>query len=103
LLARNIDKQNWGNAMTKFGSEKRPAVARVRTMQRAEEIISLCNERGWKVTVGIEPDKPEDISDIEHLLNPPMPIRAELKVGRNDPCPCGSGIKFKKCCLKKYA
>ncbi|MBC8391880.1 MAG: SEC-C domain-containing protein, partial [Deltaproteobacteria bacterium] len=23
------------------------------------------------------------------------------KVGRNDPCPCGSGKKFKKCCLKK--
>ncbi|MEJ1406980.1 MAG: SEC-C metal-binding domain-containing protein, partial [Candidatus Sedimenticola sp. (ex Thyasira tokunagai)] len=21
------------------------------------------------------------------------------KVGRNDPCPCGSGKKFKKCCL----
>lgn len=21
------------------------------------------------------------------------------RVGRNDPCPCGSGIKFKKCCL----
>ena len=20
------------------------------------------------------------------------------KVGRNDPCPCGSGVKFKKCC-----
>jgi len=70
-------------------------------MERAEEIITLCNERGWKVTIGIEPDKPEDISDIERLLNPPAPIRAEPRVGRNDPCPCGSGLKFKKCCLKK--
>jgi uncharacterized protein len=25
--------------------------------------------------------------------------RSEPKVGRNDPCPCGSGKKFKKCCL----
>ena len=24
-----------------------------------------------------------------------------MKVGRNDPCPCGSGLKFKKCCLEK--
>lgn len=24
-----------------------------------------------------------------------------VKVGRNDPCPCGSGLKFKKCCLVK--
>jgi uncharacterized protein YecA (UPF0149 family) len=23
------------------------------------------------------------------------------KVGRNDPCPCGSGKKYKKCCLSK--
>lgn len=29
----------------------------------------------------------------------PDPVRAEPKVGRNDPCPCGSGKKFKRCCL----
>jgi len=27
--------------------------------------------------------------------------RTSLKVGRNDPCPCGSGLKYKKCCLGK--
>ena len=27
--------------------------------------------------------------------------KVERKVGRNDPCPCGSGKKFKKCCLNK--
>lgn len=26
-------------------------------------------------------------------------VRAEPKIGRNDPCPCGSGKKYKKCCL----
>ena len=26
-------------------------------------------------------------------------IRDKPKVGRNDPCPCGSGKKYKKCCL----
>ena len=26
------------------------------------------------------------------------PLRNENKVGRNDPCPCGSGKKYKKCC-----
>lgn len=24
-----------------------------------------------------------------------------FNVGRNDPCPCGSGLKFKKCCFGK--
>jgi yecA family protein len=27
-----------------------------------------------------------------------LPARAATKTGRNDPCPCGSGKKFKKCC-----
>ena len=30
----------------------------------------------------------------------PKPVRAGAKVGRNDPCPCGSGKKYKKCCGK---
>jgi hypothetical protein len=29
-----------------------------------------------------------------------VPITKEKKVGRNEPCPCGSGKKFKKCCDK---
>jgi len=27
--------------------------------------------------------------------------RKTVKVGRNDPCPCGSGLKYKKCCMNK--
>jgi SEC-C motif-containing protein len=27
----------------------------------------------------------------------PPPVRAEARVGRNDPCPCGSGKKYKRC------
>ncbi|MEA3322812.1 MAG: SEC-C metal-binding domain-containing protein [Patescibacteria group bacterium] len=26
------------------------------------------------------------------------PLKSEKTVGRNDPCPCGSGKKYKKCC-----
>lgn len=28
-------------------------------------------------------------------------VRAGSKIGRNDPCPCGSGKKYKKCCLRE--
>lgn len=35
------------------------------------------------------------------LREGPAPIKASPKVGRNDPCPCGSGKKFKQCCLGK--
>ncbi|MCO1335280.1 UPF0149 family protein [Microbulbifer sp. OS29] len=33
------------------------------------------------------------------LSTNPSPHRADPKTGRNDPCPCGSGKKFKRCCL----
>lgn len=32
----------------------------------------------------------------------PAPVvNRQVKVGRNDPCPCGSGKKYKKCCMQK--
>lgn len=34
------------------------------------------------------------------VRNGPAPIKAAAKVGRNDPCPCGSGKKYKHCCGK---
>jgi uncharacterized protein len=35
----------------------------------------------------------------QHLAGQPAPLAPSFgKVGRNDPCPCGSGKKYKKCC-----
>jgi hypothetical protein len=42
-----------------------------------------------------------DIADDEPHEPPPDTIVRSTHVGRNDPCPCGSGKKFKKCCLMK--
>ena len=84
--------------MARLGSEKHPLWARVQSMERAEEIMALCDEHGWKATVGIEPDKPEDISDIDRAFNPSEPAQAAPIPGRNEPCLCGSGKKYKKCC-----
>ena len=30
------------------------------------------------------------------------PVRKAVKIGRNDPCPCGSGLKWKKCTCPQY-
>jgi preprotein translocase subunit SecA len=35
---------------------------------------------------------------MDHPGSAPAPRRETNKVGRNDPCPCGSGRKYKKCC-----
>ena len=31
-----------------------------------------------------------------------QPVKKAVKIGRNDPCPCGSGLKWKKCTCKEY-
>ncbi|GBD88894.1 hypothetical protein BMS3Abin03_02836 [bacterium BMS3Abin03] len=56
--------------MAKLGSTKKPAIVRVQTFERAEEITAICEKNNWEVIVGIEPDRVEDISDVEYLLNP---------------------------------
>lgn len=82
----------------KLGTEKKPAMVQVQTEDRRQEIESVFKEHGWKYIIKLEPDKPEDIIDLEGLLHPPKPMTAEKKIGRNALCPCGSGNKYKKCC-----
>ena len=90
------DIQSRGN-MAKLGTEKKPIIVRVQTEDRGRYVAQRCAERGWHYIIGLEPDEPEDLSDLEMALNPPIPMQSE-KVGRNDACPCGSGKKYKKCC-----
>jgi hypothetical protein len=47
----------------------------------------------------ITPDHHAHVSHEDEHEGPETP--ASKKVGRNDPCLCGSGKKFKKCCLNK--
>jgi SWIM/SEC-C metal-binding protein len=86
-----------GQKTAKLGTEKNPAVVYVKTKKRMKEVAKIFENNDWKYKIELEKDKPEDISDLEILLNWPEPKEAEKKVGRNEPCPCGSGKKYKKC------
>ncbi len=54
----------------------------------------------------IEKEKEKELAELQlggsgPGAEAPKPVkRAEPKVGRNDPCPCGSGKKYKQCCGK---
>ena len=66
------------------------------------EVILHLNE---KELTQLESDLPHVLLDIywywQAIINKPQTIRREgEKVGRNDPCPCGSGKKYKACCGK---
>jgi preprotein translocase subunit SecA len=43
-------------------------------------------------------DVSADTAESEKPAAAPAPVRSGPKVGRNDPCPCGSGKKYKACC-----
>ena len=91
--------------MAKLGTTKRPAIVHVRTESRAGEIMDECNSKGWQVIVGLEPDKPEDISDLNKLAKKSLvtipPTERFRPLSGNNFCPCGSGKKYKKCCQQK--
>jgi len=54
--------------MASLGSKDQPAVVRVKTKEKAEAILQLCNQHGWLVIVGIEPQKTENMSDVRKLM-----------------------------------
>ena len=87
-----------GKKIGKLGTEMNPAVVTVQTEKRLKEVTSTFQKKGWKYKVELDPDKPENIADLTRLLNPLKPMTAEKKVGRNEPCSCGSGKKYKNCC-----
>jgi hypothetical protein len=72
--------------------------------------VSLLFERlrdTFWTTANEQDDLDEEVDFLERNgsssnVQKPLPPRRELaKVGRNDPCPCGSGKKYKFCCLTK--
>jgi hypothetical protein len=67
-------------------------------------IIRACLESGAADHVRYEGvDEPEeDWSELPMRVAPSLPPHASrIGLGRNDPCPCGSGKKYKRCCLLK--
>jgi preprotein translocase subunit SecA len=54
---------------------------------------------GTAVAAGSDGSKPSDVvSEAVAATEKARPVRTGPKVGRNDPCPCGSGKKYKNCC-----
>ena len=73
-------------------------------------IDDISKEMSWWVCFEKTPEQKKemitDMKKIEKLINKEKDEVNKIKgkskkVGRNDPCPCGSGKKYKKCCLDK--
>lgn len=70
----------------------------------AEELVEILSSTGGDVTqlLADERAKRKALAAARHARFEPVkpkPVqRVGPKIGRNDPCPCGSGKKFEKCC-----
>ena len=92
---KNLSK----DLMSKLGSEENPLILNVRSPLLAEEIAQICHENDWYFLLEVNATKSQDISDLERKLNPPTVQYDTPKMERNASCFCGSGKKYKKCCI----
>lgn len=72
--------------------------------KEANRFLQLQKNWGRSPEPAFEPPAVQAVRRIDEKPSwSPSPVRAEKKAGRNDPCPCGSGKKYKACCLRKEA
>lgn len=83
LIENAIDEMSWWAAFDEEENEP-PGLDELEDDEEDEPLLPLPHEPFQKY---IPPP-------------PPQTVRLPAKVGRNDPCPCGSGKKYKKCCLR---
>ncbi|QTH63601.1 preprotein translocase subunit SecA [Psychrosphaera ytuae] len=68
-----------------------------RVQVRAEEDVEAVEEQHRKAENAPREYQHESANQLANEEKPQSQIRNEPKVGRNDPCPCGSGKKYKQC------
>ena len=88
---------------------------RIESADLFDNMILSIREGTVRSILSVQPKKHEEIKRVSvskiksegfagnaGKSEPSRPIvkKSSEKVGRNDPCPCGSGLKYKKCCGK---
>ena len=100
---RGVALSDWST----LPAELQPELDAIALHGSEEQFSALDNLTADEFIASIERITPAALALYQYwIANPqpveaPQPIRNEAKVGRNDPCPCGSGKKYKQCCLAK--
>ncbi len=78
-----------------------------KTRERHPPIDDVCAATAWWDRRSLDADDDDGVeylddarknADADGYVEAAEPYRAPPKIGRNEPCPCGSGKKYKKCC-----
>lgn len=84
--------------VVKAGTTEAPLTLTVNSEARKTEIELLVQENALFANIEVNADLAEDIRELDVILNKPKTTTFDKKPKRNDPCSCGSGKKYKKCC-----
>ena len=105
-LKQGVRLQSWGN--------KNPVdVYKKESLDMFEEMVSAIQSETVRRLYSVRLRKDEEVKRervakgmIENVggdgTSPKKKPVKSIKIGRNDPCPCGSGQKWKKCTCKEY-
>ena len=67
-----------------------------------EDMVSRIHSETAQILLKVEVKKREDgTTQANNQISAGASVKSADKVGRNDPCPCGSGLKYKNCCGKR--
>ncbi|MCL2054274.1 MAG: preprotein translocase subunit SecA [Oscillospiraceae bacterium] len=104
----DMDELRKGIGLRSYG-QKNPVVEyRYEGFEMFDAMVESIREETIRLLFTVELAKKEDALKRERVMKPSdtgddgsiakTPVKSGKKVGRNDPCPCGSGTKYKKCC-----
>ena len=106
-----------GIGLRAYGQSKPIDEYKIESFEMFEDLVNSIQEEAIRAVFSVRPKSKEEMVSVENkeantktILNmntnedgsnkkEPV-VRKDKKIGRNDPCPCGSGKKYKNCCGK---
>lgn len=88
----NVDRN------VKAGTAEAPISVIVSSEERKNEIELIAQQNAIVVDIVVDAAQTENTIELDTILNKPKTTVFEKTPNRNDPCSCGSGKKYKKCC-----
>ena len=116
----NMDQLRQGIALRGYGQKDPVVEYRIEGFDMFDQMVDSIRETSVKMLLSIEVRQTDSAPKREQVARPTgegyvpgngapgvkgtpkgQPVRV-IKIGRNDPCPCGSGLKWKKCTCAQY-
>ena len=89
------------NNIPQMSDEQRESLTNIMDVASAE--MTAEQESAIQTLAEAKAASVENIVGAEQMptfrFSKPRPVVRDYNIGRNDPCPCGSGLKYKTCCL----